>query len=867
MLLDQASEPETVSVYHIPPTAVSDEAKSVSYKKKPSPAIKPPHTEIAEEFIDRKQSQTPEISIAAPTLSAATAAPTAAPTSPIVRSTTPVSLPTLPEQFSPLLSSDEEASFLGVSLTEDDLSQEATSANQKPLSKLESGTSSPVISAATLEPPSLSDELLRLGTKGPLLLAPATSANAEISDHQSPWRPETSPEFPSKLGSSIPDLQTVEPSTPTIQEDLGKSHPQERRDSSTTTTGTGSAFTSSYSSGEEGSVLVSIEADPGYEVSVRRVSSGESRRRGSIGGVRISQLVGRFEELQPQSSTDSLRSFVSSRSVSPPPKPETKEVAPKKSHKSLFGGPSPEDDEAFNPFAAKEISEKFESRLARRHSDFELKSSTTTHSPIVSPTHVSFPLPTITEASAEHERPITNPIIRALQRTATENSFFQPPPPPSRAETFKQHDASTAGSRFITAEDILRLQSDVPRRAKSAIWATRPPELQEDGKMQVLKRGERAGKAPSLRRVGSQIESPRTSAEHIIFGERFTTPVRPGSAHDKTRDGILEAWGEQHPQPSSPTRPPSIRRRQSLKLMDLEQKVELLGIENGTLVHEKANLEKSLAKTRADQQEATAALTEKLESADKVLADKNAEIDELNKKLTWYQEEMARLQGHNASLTQLQAAYKLSHASISLRYDKKSQQLLELTNEHTELQSKYKGLQGEREHSQAIADEIQAKDAELQLLRSELQKARDEVRSLERKVMARQSNRYLDIKDPSHFAHSANILFQDVQKWSEDFSHFSLGRRCIHVHRVTDEEVKDRFENVMLDDRGVRRMLKDESRRGTAITAIMMRLIWEFVFTRYLFGLETEERQKLLSLERTLAEVGMYIPFSYLHPY
>lgn len=78
----------------------------------------------------------------------------------------------------------------------------------------------------------------------------------------------------------------------------------------------------------------------------------------------------------------------------------------------------------------------------------------------------------------------------------------------------------------------------------------------------------------------------------------------------------------------------------------------------------------------------------------------------------------------------------------------------------------------------------------------------------------------------------------------------------MHVHRVTDDAIKERFENVMLDDRGVRRMLKDESRRSQIFAAITMRLIWEFVFTRYLFGLEVEERHRLLSLERTLAEVG-----------
>lgn len=379
--------------------------------------------------------------------------------------------------------------------------------------------------------------------------------------------------------------------------------------------------------------------------------------------------------------------------------------------------------------------------------------------------------------------------------------------------------------------------------------------------MQVLKRGERSAAAPqSLRRVGSQIDSPRTSAEHLIFG---TASDHKGKVQDKTRDGVLEAWGERSPEPSSPTRPPSIRRRQSLKLVDLEQKVEILGADNSTLVQEKANLEKSLAHTKLMHHQSTAALTDKLNASSKVLQDKNSEIEELNRKLAWYHEEVARLTSANDSLSNinasLQAAHKEERANLTKRHEQREDELLQLTKEYAELQAQFKKLQsgrGAAEH--VIHAEIQRKDAELALLRTELQKAREEVKSLERKVMARQSNRYLDIKDPAHFAASANALFQDLRNWCNEFSSYSAGRRCIHVHRVTDEAVKDRFEQVMLDDRGVRRMLKDESRRPQALTAIMMRLIWEFVFTRYLFGLETEERQKLLSLERTLAEVGMY---------
>ncbi|KAA8902941.1 hypothetical protein FN846DRAFT_908310 [Sphaerosporella brunnea] len=111
-------------------------------------------------------------------------------------------------------------------------------------------------------------------------------------------------------------------------------------------------------------------------------------------------------------------------------------------------------------------------------------------------------------------------------------------------------------------------------------------------------------------------------------------------------------------------------------------------------------------------------------------------------------------------------------------------------------------------------------------------------------------------KTCQYFSDSFERLLESVKEWSRDFSTASAGRRSMHLHSVLNEAARDRIESVMLDDRGVRRMLKDEERRHFVLTAICMRLIWEFVFTKYLFGLETETRQNLLTLERTLVESG-----------
>lgn len=576
------------------------------------------------------------------------------------------------------------------------------------------------------------------------------------------------------------------------------------------------------------------------------------------------------------------------------PGTETHEEAYFHPYQSLFGGPSTIDKgkgrETDSPTQR-------ELKLSRRHSGIELRQSPDFRDPIISPTRSSFSihlpeLSTISERRAEEntvsetDRPRKAPInkLRSIRRQHSSNSFFgaaaaeQGLPRPKTPGTTPTPETPASSSsklvpgRFITSEDIIaRLQTEIPRRAKTAISQYRPPALRpgaisipfQDEKMQVFKRGERsATMPPSLRRVGSQLDNQRTaSAENLIFGERFTTPDRKGKAQDMTRDGVLEAWGERVPEPNSPTRPPSIRRRQSLKLMDLEQRLESLGTDNTTLTQEKANLEKSLVKSKVTLQKTTTELTSKIEDASLVLKDKNSEIEELNKKIAWFQEEVTRLSTKNENLSNtnasLQAAYRVKYTNLSGRYEKKQEELVKLSNENSDLKDTI--LQSSA--ATRIQNEIQDQDKEISLLREELRKAREDVRNLERKVMARQSNRYLDIKDSTYFANSAIVLFQMVQKWCEEFSRYSAGRRCVHVHRVTDDEIKERFEQVMLDDRGVRRLLKDrdESRRVPAFTAIMMRLIWEFVFTRYLFGLEVEERHKLLSLERTLLEVGMYL--------
>lgn len=280
-----------------------------------------------------------------------------------------------------------------------------------------------------------------------------------------------------------------------------------------------------------------------------------------------------------------------------------------------------------------------------------------------------------------------------------------------------------------------------------------------------------------------------------------------------------------------------------MQIVDLENRLEGLAAENTDLTQEKANIEKTLTESIQRHKNDSVIFVQELESRNVLLTEKDSEITELKKKLDYYREEAARLSLTNDSLaatnTTLSTSYRFSYAALAGKYERKREQLASITKEHSEIQA-----------------QLQERDSELNRLRDELVKAREEVQKLLQQQQVSAAQDSFHTKDLDHFSSSCQQLFGSLKIWCNQFSSFSAGKKCLHVHRIVDEAARDRVEEVMLDDRGVRKMLKDEKSRPEVFMAITMRMIWEHVFTRYLFGLEVDERQKLLSLERTLAENG-----------
>jgi hypothetical protein len=95
-----------------------------------------------------------------------------------------------------------------------------------------------------------------------------------------------------------------------------------------------------------------------------------------------------------------------------------------------------------------------------------------------------------------------------------------------------------------------------------------------------------------------------------------------------------------------------------------------------------------------------------------------------------------------------------------------------------------------------------------------------------------------------------------VQQWVLRFSKVSDNRISRLSTDLNDDKLEARLDNVMLDGSDVDKLLVDRVRRRDVFMSLVMTMVWEYVFTRYLFGMDREQRQKLKALEKILAEVG-----------
>lgn len=298
-----------------------------------------------------------------------------------------------------------------------------------------------------------------------------------------------------------------------------------------------------------------------------------------------------------------------------------------------------------------------------------------------------------------------------------------------------------------------------------------------------------------------------------------------------------------------------------MQIMDLQGRVDQIVTENRTLQDARQRAEQALQEAMQQRdghvntiQQATAAVA----ARDMALQDKDSQIAHLSATLAQVQSEIARVTQENADLsTNVQArsiSLETENTHAHAQWQTTARELDELKAKHQTLNE---GLEG------IVQDEIAAalvdKDAEIERLQQELAARVEEIKDLQQQLMAgSQSEDFLNVRNEDYFDSACQQLCQHVQQWVLRFSKFSDNRLCKLSSDLKDEKLRDRLDDAVLDGSDVDVLLGDRIKRRDVFMSVVMSMVWEYVFTRYLFGMDRDQRKKLKTLEETLTQVGMF---------
>lgn len=138
---------------------------------------------------------------------------------------------------------------------------------------------------------------------------------------------------------------------------------------------------------------------------------------------------------------------------------------------------------------------------------------------------------------------------------------------------------------------------------------------------------------------------------------------------------------------------------------------------------------------------------------------------------------------------------------------------------------------------------------------------KEQIREMQTQILALEPiDSFLVVKDEDYFDNACHHLFQQVQRWVSMFSEISDMKPCQLVSEITKDNVMERLDNTILDGSDPDNYLMDHIKRQDVFLSTVMTMVWENIFTRYLFGMDRKQRQKLKSLERILTEVGKSFP-------
>lgn len=365
----------------------------------------------------------------------------------------------------------------------------------------------------------------------------------------------------------------------------------------------------------------------------------------------------------------------------------------------------------------------------------------------------------------------------------------------------------------------------------------------------------------------------RASMAAETFVSRF---IVVATASGQAANHVQEAWGEAQGSPMSPTRPPSVRKRQSMQIIDLQTQLDQLAAHNNSLEEATRKAEETLQATQHQRQVDEQLIAEEVEARDREIHKRDIDIAQLKDTIQRLHEEIARLTELNNTLNE--ANRNLTN-DANERYAQLQSEGQLLQQQWQASQREVEALRGQQENltrgmADAVRDEVgialDERNAEIDRLTAELSSAKEQVKALQKQILAtkKPGESFLTIRDEDYFDSACQQLCQHVQQWVLRFSKFSDTRPCrlsseisadTRLDAATRQKIDTRLDNAILDGSDVDALLADRVRRRDVFMSVVMAMIWEYVFTRYLFGMDREQRQKLKSLEKTLSDVGMYI--------
>ncbi|CZT03382.1 uncharacterized protein RCO7_06181 [Rhynchosporium graminicola] len=416
----------------------------------------------------------------------------------------------------------------------------------------------------------------------------------------------------------------------------------------------------------------------------------------------------------------------------------------------------------------------------------------------------------------------------------------------ARKHSQEQRPGSAQSQRSTSNPNINRLRTPDINRPDSSTSnrSGTPPLRRSDRKSGDLRSLSQRSKLDLAKEAELATSANSTSAVNTA-----NPTANEGRARAKDMADVYDGFGEgRMGSPRSPTRPHSMRRRQSMQVLDLEQKLEQLAAENRMLAEAKAQADYALQSGQ---------------NAPSALVERDAEIDSLKRTLEWLQNEVTRLSEVNTGLTSANMTIAGQHGDqygvLESQHTQTARELQEAREAHENLTAGMDSI-----IKNEVQNAISNKDREIAQLRAELDAAKEQIRDMQRQILASKANdlEFLTVRDEDYFDNACQQLCQHVQQWVLRFSKFSDMRACRLTSEINNDKTIDRLDNAILDGSDVDNYLADRVKRRDVFMSMTMTMVWEFIFTRYLFGMDREQRQKLKSLEKTLSEVG---PASAVH--